>query len=78
MSALHRNALLPDEALCLRCGHPVELPADYCDGCEPSRVTVLGREIGQLIIDLFPVLIIALAIIFARGLPWIIGSIAHG
>lgn len=34
MSALFRNAFLADEDdLCLHCGTPVELPADYCGEC---------------------------------------------
>lgn len=42
-----------------------------------DRITQIGREFGQLVDDLAPVLVIALAVIFARGLPWIIGSIAQ-
>jgi hypothetical protein len=35
-----------DFAPCLRCGDMVELPADYCDGCE--RVSVLPLPLAHL------------------------------
>lgn len=43
-----------------------------------TRLETLTREFGQLVDDLAPVLVIALAVIFARGLPFILGVIANG
>lgn len=42
-----------------------------------TRLETIAREFGQLVDDLAPVLVIALAVIFAPALPWIIGSIAQ-
>lgn len=44
MASLHRNALLADEALCLLCAAPVELPADYCGQCcDPTTLPKFGE-----------------------------------
>jgi len=51
---------------------------DLQSGAAVTRLETLCRELGQLIDDLLPVLIIALAVVFAPALPWLIGSIANG
>lgn len=53
MSALHRNGLLPDGAMCLRCGTPVELPADYCSAhkhpAAPAAVPAVTPDVGAAV-----------------------------
>lgn len=49
MSALHRNALLGGEPMCLDCLAPVEGWADYCEGCQWERaLTTFVRESNRI------------------------------